>query len=76
VEGPSHPLTAKLVTALKRIRHLRGPPVFSRPDGKHLEIWELHNIMDAACRRSGVRKLRWHDMRHSFASQASPQACR
>jgi site-specific recombinase XerD len=30
---------------------------------------ELHERLWGACRRAGLRKIRWHDCRHSFASQ-------
>jgi Cu+-exporting ATPase len=30
---------------------------------------QLHERLWGACRRAGLRKIRWHDCRHSFASQ-------
>ena len=63
------PLTIELEAALKRTRHLRGVLVFSRPDGAHLEIWDLHSVLARALRRAGIRHVRWHDLRHSFASR-------
>ena len=62
------PLTTSLQDALKAIRHLRGPLVFCRVDGSPLTIWQLHEHVWGACRRAGLRKVRWHDQRHSFAS--------
>jgi integrase len=63
------PLTAGLKDALRRIKHLRGRFVFCRHDGKPLTIWQLHERLWSACRRAGLREIRWHDLRHSFASQ-------
>jgi integrase len=63
------PLTASLEAALRTIRHARGPRVFCNPDGKPLTLWQLHERLWGACRRAGLRRIRWHDCRHSFASQ-------
>ena len=63
------PLTAALETALKGIRHLRSKRVFCNADGSALKIDQLHERLWGACRRAGLREIRWHDLRHSFASQ-------
>lgn len=63
------PLTASLEAVLKAIRHAKGPLVFSNPDGSPMSLWQLHERLWGACRRAGLRKIRWHDCRHSFASQ-------
>ena len=63
------PLTKALYAALRKHRHLRGPRVFCNADGSPLSIWQLHERLWTACRRAGLRKVRWHDLRHSFASQ-------
>ncbi len=63
------PLTGTLEAGLKAIKHLKGARVFCRPDGKPLTLWQLHERLWGACRRAGLRRTRWHDMRHSFASQ-------
>jgi integrase len=65
----SVPLTVALEAALKSIRHLRGQLVFCNPDGSPLTLWQLHDRFQFVCRRAGLRRIRWHDMRHSFASQ-------
>jgi len=62
-------MTAGLVEALRKMKHLRGELVFCRMDGKPFTIWQLHDHLWSACRRSGIRKIRWHDLRHCFASQ-------
>jgi len=48
---------------------MRGPLVFCQEDGSPLTLWHLHGALDRACRRANLRRLRWHDLRHSFASQ-------
>jgi integrase len=63
------PLTPALAEALKAIRHLRGKHVFCNDDGSPLSLWQLHERLEGACRRAGLRRIRWHDTRHSFASQ-------
>jgi integrase len=63
------PLTERLGEALRRTKHLRGKLVFCRADGKPFTLWQLHERLWSACRRAGLREIRWHDLRHSFASQ-------
>jgi integrase len=63
------PLTASLEAALRDIRHVRGPLVFCQKDGSPMTLWMLHERLWSACRRAGLRRIRWHDCRHSFASQ-------
>jgi integrase len=63
------PLTPALAKALKAIKHLRSKHVFCNKDGSTLTLWQLHERIEGACRRAGLRRIRWHDTRHSFASQ-------
>ena len=63
------PITGELRAALRAHRHLRGPRVFCNEDGSPFSRWQLHERLWTACRRAGLRKVRWHDLRHSFASQ-------
>jgi integrase len=62
-------MTPRLAEALKAIRHLKGDLVFSQSDGAPLDPWRLRRLLDRACRRAGLRRIRRHDCRHSFASQ-------
>ena len=64
------PMTEGSAKALRKVKHLRGDLVFCRFDGQPLTIWQLHERLWSACRRAGLREIRWHDLRHSFASQA------
>jgi integrase len=63
------PLTDELMAVLKVHRHLRSKLVFCRDDGSPLTLRQLLTTLRLACRRAGLRQLRWHDMRHSFGSQ-------
>jgi integrase len=76
IEGPTKtghgrvvPLSPELEGALKKIQHLRGPKVFCRLDGGPLALGQLDHILKRVQRRAGLRRIRWHDLRHSFASQ-------
>ena len=62
------PLTGKLEAALRGIRHLRGKLVFCREDGSAMSVYQLHERLWATSKRAKLRKVRWHDLRHSFAS--------
>lgn len=63
------PMTLTLEAALKAMRHLKGDLVFCNPDGSPMTVWQLHERLRGARRRAGLRKVRWHDLRHSFGSQ-------
>lgn len=50
------------------------------PDGRDLifpldhtgtprETWHFRDILDRYARRAGLRRIKWHELRHSFASQ-------
>jgi hypothetical protein len=67
-KGRSVPLSEPLAAALKAARHLKGDLVFSQADGSPLTLWHLHGALIRASRKAGLRLLRWHDLRHSFAS--------
>jgi len=53
------------------VEWIRSAPklVFCRQDGQPLKIGQLHERLWSACRRAGLREIRWHDLRRSFASQ-------
>jgi integrase len=67
------PITSELGLALKQLKlrsagNEQSPLVFCR-GGQRLTLWQLHEHLWGTCRRAGLRKIRWHDLRHSFASQ-------
>jgi len=64
------PMTQELQTALARHRHLRGPLVFCRPDGHFISAQFRAKVLNAACQAAKLRRVRFHDLRHTFASQA------
>jgi integrase len=66
--GRKVPMSATLAEALKTHRHLRGSHVFCKESGSALTLWHLHGALARASRKAGLRLLRWHDLRHSFAS--------
>ncbi len=63
------PMSAELQRALKAHRHLRGDYVFCQNDGKPLTRDMIKRVLPSACRRAGLRKVQFHALRHSFASQ-------
>ena len=63
------PLSAQLTAVLKSHRHLRGEYVFCNEDGSMLTRDQVKRTLPLACRRAGLRRVQWHALRHSFASQ-------
>ncbi len=63
------PLTQGLRVALRAHKHLRSALVFCNEDGTPYSLWQFHERLFMVCRLAGLRKVRWHDLRHSFASQ-------
>lgn len=62
------PLSNEARAALKSHRHLRGEYVFCDLDGKPLTKGECKHPLWRACKRSGLRRVGWHVLRHTFAS--------
>jgi len=62
------PMTPDLEAVLKAIKHLRSDLVFCNQDGSRLSMSQLHEPLWWCCKKAGLRKVRWYDLRHSFAS--------
>jgi integrase len=69
-KGRHVPLTPQLADALKAIKHLKSDLVFCNPDGTPKSEWQLHRLLARYCRLAGLRTIKRHEARHSFASQA------
>ena len=65
----SVPMTERLKRTLKAHRHLKGDLVFCRKEGARLTTDDLHTVLWRSLRRAGLRRVRWHDLRHTWASQ-------
>lgn len=66
----SVPLSPQLLDELRSLQsESRGRSlIFAGPDGKPLRIGQLHECLWRTLKRAGLRKIRWHDLRHSYAS--------
>jgi integrase len=60
-------LTPELAAALENIRH-PGEVIFCNPDGSKLLPGQFHEVLWAAQKKAGLRRIKWHELRHSFAS--------
>lgn len=69
------PLTQQSVGALQQHpRHVDGL-VFGRVSGGHANADWWKKVLDRNIKRAGVRPVRFHDLRHSFASQLVATGC-
>jgi integrase len=60
-------LTPELAAALRAIRH-RAELVFCDEDGSLLRPGRFQEVLWVAQKRAGLRRIKWHDLRHSYAS--------
>jgi integrase len=71
----SVPMTPPVVDALGRLKE-RGYTaedcdlVFCNTAGEHLDAWALRRRYYRALKKAGLRRLRFHDLRHCFGSVA------
>jgi integrase len=64
------PMSARVREVMLELRRTSGRSeyVFTNPQtGKPYK--ELRRPFDTACRRAGIRGLRWHDLRHTFGTR-------
>jgi site-specific recombinase XerD len=45
-----------------------GDLIFCKEDGSKLLPGQFHEVLWAAQKRAGLRRIKWHELRHSFAS--------
>jgi site-specific recombinase XerD len=60
-------LTPELGASLKAIRH-NGELIFCNEDGSMMNPGQFQEVMWAAQKRAGLRRITWHELRHSYAS--------
>jgi integrase len=61
-------LTQRLIAALQKARHLRGPFVFSEADGAMVTEKSIGDLVDHAARAAKLKHRGIHILRHSFCS--------
>lgn len=62
------PLTKRLAESLREHRHLRGPLVLYRDDGRPMTEHVVQEIVARAARRANLRTTGPHMLRHTFCS--------
>lgn len=71
----SVPLVPELVGPLDRLSRREwftgeDDLVFASPVGEHMDGWTLRRRFESALKRAGLRRIRFHDLRHCFGSTA------
>jgi integrase len=62
------PISHALRDTLLGLTSVSSQSIFADPQGQPLELRDLHRALSRAAGIAGLARLRWHDLRHSFAS--------
>lgn len=68
-KGRQIPINDRLEQVFKELRHknqIKSPFMFC--DAKGRRYYDVKKSFASACRKSGIEKFRFHDLRHTFAS--------
>lgn len=57
------------VSDILQLRANKNGHIFTRDDGKYLSHAMCINWLRQACQKAGLRRIGWHTLRHTFASQ-------
>ncbi len=66
------PLNERAMEVLKtksKVRYLRSNYVFCNKEGNKIDPRNLLRAFYEAVKRAGIERLRWHDLRHTFATR-------